>query len=903
MQAIIAFLAFVFSPSDDWTLKQAFALFIDPVQLETTVQQAEDIAKKYPTVFETAAGPLSADAINSVLWSDILAEHGAPAPAHALRLAAVHDKKTPADVRDQLQLKAGETAMSLGRLDEAQKFFDRIIGQPNSPYRLDANINLLICALRKNDLDRAKTLAADINSVVGAGVPVMRARYPMGLTAFALNDFETAKIQFEGMGDDPRGLYFLGLTFRKLNKPHEALQAWQQLKRIGRTNMWTQLASAQTAETYFSMGDDALSRTACETALKDIDENVKGSLPEMLNFRLAALDMRAGQYEQALTRLQNLNNGLLAKRSEELLAEALIQTGRPNELLALQQQRHPTSKAEAVYQTAWASMFANKAEPAISIAEHGLETFFDPEYTPRLLLLQGLAFEHTDREADALATYQTVLDRFPSTHAAAQSTHWLTLAYLRLGRTREAVTHGAYAWAQLSDELKRDHPDTVYWLGEAHLRLDRIGDADSYFQKFLEIADAKNPLVLNAQFQRSVTLAKLNRPVEALAMLDQFSKTAVDRQQPQWLAYAQLQRGNIFFNEKQYAQAVTSYRASGGSSKGLYYSGLALYHMEYYTDAKLVWGRLAAERPKEPVAETAFFKTARTEFELGQTTTAVNSFVQFAMAYPDSAFTKEARLQAGHALFNAGRLDEAAPYYANYLQRYPTTEDMTTVTPYLASCYAHQGKSPAEADALLRGLPPTEVYASMRWDQGAERFNAKKYDESNQLFGELAFDMPANDNATTARFYRGENMFVQKNWRDAESALTGFIAATPDAANENLPVAYFHKGVSQFNQDHLLKAAATFRALADAFPSHPLAADAIQNMLICYNNLGDWETRDRLRQQYHAPEITPSSPTAAPTPANVKPSRTVAELAPNAQPFVSQQKDMNLAQSHSPAVE
>jgi TolA-binding protein len=344
---------------------------------------------------------------------------------------------------------------------------------------------------------------------------------------------------------------------------------------------------------------------------------------------------------------------------------------------------------------------------------------------------------------------------------------------------------------------------------------------------------------------------------------------------------------------------VASYRSSGGSSKGLYYAGLALYHMEYYTDATTMWAQLATERPKEPIAETAFFKAARTQFELGHTTTAVNGFIQFAMAYPNSAYAKEARLQAGHALFNAGQLNEAASYYADYLKRYPTPDDMATITPYLAACYAHAGKSPSDADALMRGLPPTDVYAFLRWDKGSDQYNAKNYAGASQLYGELAFDTPANENASGARFYRGESLFEQKQWRDAEAAYHGFIVAA-DQANENVPVAYFHQGVAQFNQDHLLKAAKTFQALADAFPSHPLAADAIQNMLICYNNLGDWETRDRLRQQYHAPDIAAAQAPAAVPAGKPASRRTVAELVPNAQPFVSPQKDMNLAQSPVP---
>ncbi len=900
MHAIIAFLAFIFSPTDDWTLKQAFELFIDPSEIPAVVEQVNRTAGKYPTVVRLGEKEISADSVNSALWSHILEKQNHTKLAHTAWKKSAGDPRAPAELVDQMQLKLGEAALADGDLSAAQNHFERILANADSPYRLDARIDLLIVALQREDMDAVKTQAGIIETHVGKQAPVKRALFPLGLASYATNDFAAANDYFAAMDNDPRGQYFQGLALRKLDRPRDALIAWQNLRQAGTDKYWSQLANTQVAETYFALGDDRLARGACEKVLESVEEN--GALKEIIDFRLASIDMREGEYDNALARLESLKEGELAQRSNILMAEAMIKTGRSADLYETLAREKGRGGAEKSYQTAWAALFEKKSEDSVSIAQTGLEKYFDAEYTPRLLLLQGLAFEHTGAEADALAAYQTVIDRFPQSHAAAQSTHWLTLAYLRLGRFREAVTHGSYAWSQLPEELKREHPDTAYWLAEAHLKLDRIDEADANFGKFLAMTKPDNKLLMNAQFQRSVTLAKLNRPAEALAMLDQFTKTANDRGQAQWVAYANLQRGNIYFNNKQYAEAVTAYRQGAGASKALFNGALALYKMEYYTDAAETWAKMGVERRQEKFGELASFRSARTLFELGRATDAVNSFMLFARAYPDSPLVKEARLQAGHALYNAGQIAEAAPYYADYLNRYRTTEDMVAATPYLAACYAHMGKSPMEADELMRGLPPTDVYAGIRWEKGAKDFNNKNFAEAEMLFAQLVTDAPTHENAGPARFYRGESAFTQGKWVDAESSFSSYLGSLDKTTDlqGSAPVALFHKGVSLYNQDKLLKAAGVFESMLNEYPEHPLAADAGQNLLICYHNLGDWNTRDLNREKYRIPNVEQTAPAAAQTTDEKPAGRGVHEVPAGSAPIMNAPREVAEATTTAP---
>ena len=76
MHPLIAFLAFLFSPSDDWLLRQSFELYIDPDQMPAVVESYNTIVNHYPTFAGTGEAAISADAPGEAMWAEILASSG-----------------------------------------------------------------------------------------------------------------------------------------------------------------------------------------------------------------------------------------------------------------------------------------------------------------------------------------------------------------------------------------------------------------------------------------------------------------------------------------------------------------------------------------------------------------------------------------------------------------------------------------------------------------------------------------------------------------------------------------------------------------------------------------------------------------------------------------------------------
>src|SRR4029077_596816 len=104
------------------------------------------------------------------------------------------------------------------------------------------------------------------------------------------------------------------------------------------------------------------------------------------------------------------------------------------------------------------------------------------------------------------------------------------------------------------------------------------------------------------------------------------------------------------------------------------------------------WSKLAERFTGTQYASAGLFRAGRAQFELGQSTAAVQTFARFMQTYPNSPKVKDAFLQSAHAFYNAGDAASAAPLYAGYMRKYQSTEDVALVTPYLAACYVKMGK-------------------------------------------------------------------------------------------------------------------------------------------------------------------------------------------------------------------
>jgi len=258
--------------------------------------------------------------------------------------------------------------------------------------------------------------------------------------------------------------------------------------------------------------------------------------------------------------------------------------------------------------------------------------------------------------------------------------------------------------------------------------------------------------------------------------------------------------------------------------------------LEYFTDAVAVWTKLADNYPDFELTEKARFQTARTLFDLGETTAAVKAFQSFIVKHPTSDRIKDAQLQLAHAYYNAGDYKNAIPRYQEFLALYPQAEEAVSVQDFLQMSYVQVGKSDEELEKLTQGQSKSGVLADLYWSKGAKAFNDKDYKLALGYFEKVMIDFPASSLAPQAAFYRGECFYLQERPEEAAAAYRNFLAQFPNDAQA--PTALFRLGVSLFNLNRFEEAAVTFEGLVQKYPDDPMAANAAENIPLAYAKIG-----------------------------------------------------------------
>lgn len=672
-----------------------------------------------------------------------------------------------------------------------------------------------------------------------------RALYPSGIMLFQNEQYQRSLAFFEKDMDDPKNIYFAGLAYRRMGQASKGLINFQKLTQKFPGSVWAQRGAFEVAETYYQQQDYPL---AYQSFQRWLAEFPNGTLQMEAQFRIACADMRRKQYEEVIKRLEPLSrldlHPAMADRVRQLVTESWVQLDRVPELVASikKKGRARDRTTDENYQLMWALAALGKYEEALAASEEGLGNFFDAELTPKILLVQGFCYDKVGRPAEALAAYQTVVDRFPTSAYSARALHLMALSYVRAQRWQELVTHVYHHWANLSPELREKYPEVEFWVTEGQLTLGNFELAQKRYQKYISAApDTK--LTPYAYLGLAVAQAQNGQLDLGFQTLQQFAAIAKQKNQPEWLALAMLQSGNIFFNQKKYEQAIGYFRSFQKDyekdprvPQSMFQEGQSLYRLEYYTDAIAVWGKLAEKYPENALTEKARFQLARTLFDLGESTSAVQAFQTFIVKHPTSERIKDARLQLAHCYYNAGNHKEAIPRYQEFLLLYPDAEEVASVQDFLQMSYVHSGKSETEIEELTKGQAKSQVLADLYWEKGAKAFNDKDYKLALGYFEKILIEFPASSLAAQASFYRAESFFLQNQHEESIAAYKNFLAQFPNDAQA--PTSMFRLGVSLFTLNRFDESALVFESLVQKYPDDPLAAQAAENIPLAYAKVG-----------------------------------------------------------------
>ncbi len=749
--------------------------------------------------------------------------------------------------------------MHLGLFEQASQAYSSVSKSDLKAVVPESILGLAVTALALGDRDQAYLRFQELISFYPAYKNDVQSMLPLGLIQWENGKYADAMEYFMKDEKNPACLYFSGLCLRANKKPVEAMGYFKRVVNEHPKTVWAERAKFETGETFYQQKDYPLAMQSFNQVLEDYPKSIWQNIAL---YRLATSDFQVKQWKPADQKFTGLYRNLsdtheLRPNVTYLLTETLAQENKMQEVVRLleKEAKGKSRTSDTVFRLIWSYAAVGRYQQAIDLSNEFLSNYWDRELTPKTLLVQGYAFGKMKQYPNAVASYQLLVDRFPNTGFAPTALHLMALDYFRSQQYGSVVTQVFHQWNSLEPEIRNEHPEALYWIGEAHLKLHNGPEARASYQRFIDLAKADNPLIGQALLGQGVSYTLDKDFDTAILTLQRSYANAQEKNDKSMMALLMLGMGDIFFNAKNYENAAASYRnfetidpKHPEMARAIYQEGLALHRAEYYTDAITAWERMAKAYPKNEKAPDALFRVAKTEFDMGKYPEAVKSYEGLIRSYSDNALAKDARLQIAQCYYNAGDFNNAIARYTDFLDRYPNDEQVPNVLQLLQTCYFQAKKSPEEIEKLTKDQPKSGVLADIYWEEGAKLYNDKNYDKARQYFQMILYDFPVSSVAPQAAFYRAESLYLQEKYVEAVPAYENFINAYP--TDPQMSLAKFHLAISLFNQSKFSDSAQAFAEFANSFPDDPMAKNAALNVAVCYAKANENENALEAYQNY-----------------------------------------------------
>jgi TolA-binding protein len=759
-------------------------------------------------------------------------------------------------LRASILTKRAECALKLNLFPEASQLYGAVAQTDVKALGAEALVGMAAADMALGRRDQALMRLKELRAFYPLIIEEPTLWVPLGVIYWQARQYEEAAQFFSRDEKNPAALYFAGLSWRSMKRPGDAAGAFRRLIREHADSVWADRARFELGETFYQQNDLLLARQSFEDILRAPPNRTWELLSD---YRMACVETRAKNYGPAEDKLRSLLNrkpdSLLLSNITFLLTDALASQDKIDKIVdLLESDVLRLRTAETTYRLLWARAAVGRYDKALELAKQFLATEFDPDLTPKTILIQGYCNQRLGRQADAMASFQLVVENFPKLPYAADATQLAAINFCQAGQFTPVVTQVNNLWNMVDPLIRRRRPETLFWMAEAYGGLKRGKEARDFYRLFLRDAGMEHALSLSALRGQAVAAAWEKDYDTALSLLRQALQAAQERKDPALIAKYSLDLANFAFNTKSYEDAVGYYRQLEQVAPqhpqmafALHQEALALYRSQYYNDAVETWEKLLRLYPKDARAPEAQFRTAKTRFDLGQYNEAVAGFEKLIRNYSDAPTVKDARLQIGQAYFNAGDFDRAILAYADYKRLFPKD---TRVNELYQTALVRSGKPSDEIMKVIGRDAKSSILADIFWEEGAKLYNDKNYALAREKFQRVLYEFPTSSLAPQASFFRAESLFLEEKFEDAVRAYENFLKAYPEDAQRSL--AMFHGAVSLFNAKDYTRAAVAFDKFASEYPDDPTARGARLNVALAYARNQDTEKAVAAFENYAA---------------------------------------------------
>ncbi len=478
------------------------------------------------------------------------------------------------------------------------------------------------------------------------------------------------------------------------------------------------------------------------------------------------------------------------------LAWCLLEQKKYNEAAAEFQKLSEGSDAVADA-AAFRSAAALRLAGRIGMADEALEKLLmekpGSDWSDNALFELGMSAWQSERYAEALKRFETVIDAHPGSDVRADAWYMAGETQMKLRKPAEAgplfaaakadsgavestrsnasfrLGHSYFesgrfdkASAAFRDFL-RQHPDdgrrsvAHLWRGEALFHQGRFSEAyEAYAEAASEASDTG--VKEDALYGQSWSLYKLGRYLDAERG---FTRLAAEFPGGRQAMDAQVRLGDARYALKRFQDAARTYREA---ARNFPTHPLAPYALLQLANAEHKSGdtqagistirKLLTSHPSSEYADDAQYNLAWLHFQAQNHDEAVREFEKLSANYPESPLCPKAAYSIGDSWYNRGRYKEAEKAYRIMISRYPASPLVADALDGIAQCLRMQGRGDEAArvtETWLAENRRSSIAGSVALADARRAFADGRLERATAMLGEFPHRYPGSSDLPEAR--------------------------------------------------------------------------------------------------------------------------------------------------------
>lgn len=684
-----------------------------------------------------------------------------------------------------------------------------------------------------------------------AGTHVQDARYRLGESAFATEDFAAALTAFDALlADNPKDL----LRARAQLSRAEALYRLGRLEDAGvafapLASEGGDLATRPRALYYLlkirrELGDLSAAAAVYETMRTAFPDD---SLLPYAQYQMGFVHSALGDPEKAGAVFAAVAK---ANADPEVRAESLFRAAESYEAAALYasaveayaalQHDFPESDFARRAETGqlWAQYNAGNYAEARDAAKAFIAAHAENEALPGVHFLLANSLQELGDYDAALTHYNTVRSTWPESAYATRAQYKMAWA-LFLKKDHQAAKTQAEAFLA-AGSTGPESASVAYLLATV---LAEEGNCEAAQPHFASVA-AQDESVFAAE-----ALYRSAECLEQLSLLDAARAgfhAFVEKYPEDPLALqAQLRAADAAFRGQQYAEAISAYTTllntaldAQAEEETRYRLAVAQHNAEDYPASAASFLALVEEFPESAYCEEAWFRIAEARLrEGGDPSGAITAYQKVLDLAPTGDYVGRARRGLALAHYEAKDFDNAATRFLQLLAEHPEIELNAETYAWTAQYFFDQSRW-AEAvtafEALIAARPDAPETAQVRLLLAQSYEETGRDEDARKQYTEILTRAPESGVATEAGFRLGG---IHEAAGESDEAIARYEAAANANVGDIAAQARFRLGALYEAQEDCEKASREYMRIAILFLHDELSPEALLRAARCFEKL------------------------------------------------------------------